>query len=212
MTFHSVTSASCPGPHLQFLFCRWTHRELQRVCVSLCRKRNLYVEYGLNGLGCVSGGLLFFYRRNYFSLKTGKRSLPALSGLLRRLRQKMAKNELPDPVENIRGRGFRLLPSIPFNAWASNKGRSIKCLWIAQLAASTTKEWALIRFQRGAPPPADERYPCTHLIGFGEIRAKNESVIEVRSEHSGPINSLTASTGVHVGGDRPALLCRFSIT
>jgi DNA-binding response OmpR family regulator len=43
-------------------------------------------------------------------------SLPALSGLLRRLRQKMAKNELPDPVENIRGRGFRLLPSIPFNA------------------------------------------------------------------------------------------------
>lgn len=41
-----------------------------------------------------------------------RRSLPALSALLRRLRQKMAKNGLPDPVENVRGRGFRLLPSI----------------------------------------------------------------------------------------------------
>ena len=45
-----------------------------------------------------------------------RRSLPALSGVLRRLRQKMAKNELPDPVENVRGRGFRLLPSVRFNA------------------------------------------------------------------------------------------------
>ena len=41
-----------------------------------------------------------------------RRSLPALSGLLRRLRQKMVKNGLPDPVENVRGRGFRLLESI----------------------------------------------------------------------------------------------------
>jgi DNA-binding response OmpR family regulator len=41
-----------------------------------------------------------------------RRSLPALSGLLRRLRQKMAKNDLPDPVENVRGRGFRLIQSI----------------------------------------------------------------------------------------------------
>jgi DNA-binding response OmpR family regulator len=47
-----------------------------------------------------------------------RRSLPALSGLLRRLRQKMAKNDLPDPVENVRGRGFRLLPSISLNAEA----------------------------------------------------------------------------------------------
>ena len=44
------------------------------------------------------------------------RSLPALSGLLRRLRQKMVKNGLPDPVENVRGRGFRLLPSIRLDA------------------------------------------------------------------------------------------------
>jgi DNA-binding response OmpR family regulator len=41
-----------------------------------------------------------------------RRSLPALSGLLRRLRQKMANHGLPDPIENVRGRGFRLLPSI----------------------------------------------------------------------------------------------------
>lgn len=41
-----------------------------------------------------------------------RRSLPALSALLLRLRQKMAKNDLPDPVENVRGRGFRLLPSL----------------------------------------------------------------------------------------------------
>src|SRR6266851_1736904 len=41
-----------------------------------------------------------------------RRSLPALSGLLRRLRQKMLKNGLPDPIENVRGRGFRLLPAI----------------------------------------------------------------------------------------------------
>jgi hypothetical protein len=40
----------------------------------------------------------------------------ALSALLRRLRQKMANNGLPDPVENIRGRGFRLLQAIRFNA------------------------------------------------------------------------------------------------
>jgi DNA-binding response OmpR family regulator len=47
-----------------------------------------------------------------------RRSLPALSGLLRRLRQKMVKNGLPDPVENVRGRGFRLLESIRLNARA----------------------------------------------------------------------------------------------
>ena len=41
-----------------------------------------------------------------------RRSMPALSGLLRRLRQKMANNGLPDPVENVRGRGFRLLESV----------------------------------------------------------------------------------------------------
>jgi DNA-binding winged helix-turn-helix (wHTH) protein len=35
-----------------------------------------------------------------------RRSLPALSGLLRRLRQKMVMNGLPDPVKNVRGRGF----------------------------------------------------------------------------------------------------------
>jgi DNA-binding response OmpR family regulator len=45
-----------------------------------------------------------------------RRSLPALSALLRRLRQKMAKNDLPDLVENVRGRGFRLLPSVRLNA------------------------------------------------------------------------------------------------
>jgi DNA-binding response OmpR family regulator len=48
-----------------------------------------------------------------------RRSVPALSGLLRRLRQKMVKNGLPDPVENVRGRGFRLLESIRLNAKAS---------------------------------------------------------------------------------------------
>jgi DNA-binding response OmpR family regulator len=47
-----------------------------------------------------------------------RRSLPALSGLLRRLRQKMAKNGIPDPVENVRGRGFRLIQSICFDARA----------------------------------------------------------------------------------------------
>jgi DNA-binding response OmpR family regulator len=47
-----------------------------------------------------------------------RRSLPALSGLLRRLRQKMAKNDLPDPVENVRGRGFRLFQSIGLDARA----------------------------------------------------------------------------------------------
>jgi DNA-binding response OmpR family regulator len=47
-----------------------------------------------------------------------RRSLPALSGLLRRLRQKMARNDLPDPVENVRGRGFRLVPSIGLEAGA----------------------------------------------------------------------------------------------
>jgi DNA-binding response OmpR family regulator len=49
-----------------------------------------------------------------------RRSLPALSGLLRRLRQKMAKNDLPDPVENVRGRGFRLIPSICLDARGSH--------------------------------------------------------------------------------------------
>ena len=44
-----------------------------------------------------------------------RRSLPALSALLRRLRQKMAKNELANPVENVRGRGFRLVPSVHFS-------------------------------------------------------------------------------------------------
>jgi hypothetical protein len=47
-----------------------------------------------------------------------RRSLPALSGLLRRLRQKMVKNGFPDPVENVRGRGSRLLESIRLNAKA----------------------------------------------------------------------------------------------
>jgi DNA-binding response OmpR family regulator len=47
-----------------------------------------------------------------------RRSLPALSGLLRRLRQKMVKSGLPDPVENVRGRGFRLLESIRLHAKA----------------------------------------------------------------------------------------------
>jgi DNA-binding response OmpR family regulator len=47
-----------------------------------------------------------------------RRSVPALSGLLRRLRQKMAKNDLPDPVENVRGRGFRLIQSICLDARA----------------------------------------------------------------------------------------------
>jgi hypothetical protein len=37
---------------------------------------------------------------------------------LRRLRQKMVKIGLPDPVENVRGRGFRLLESIRLNAKA----------------------------------------------------------------------------------------------
>jgi len=50
-----------------------------------------------------------------------RRSLPALSALLRRLRQKMAKHDLPDPVENVRGRGFRLLPSVRLNAPASGR-------------------------------------------------------------------------------------------
>lgn len=50
-----------------------------------------------------------------------RRSLPALSALLRRLRQKMAKNDLPDPVENVRGKGFRLLPSVRLNAEAPGR-------------------------------------------------------------------------------------------
>jgi DNA-binding response OmpR family regulator len=41
-----------------------------------------------------------------------RRSLPALAGLLRRFRQKMASKGLPDPIENVRGSGFRLLQSI----------------------------------------------------------------------------------------------------
>lgn len=45
-----------------------------------------------------------------------RRSVPALSALLRRLRQKMAKVDVPDPVENVRGRGFRLLPSVHLHA------------------------------------------------------------------------------------------------
>jgi DNA-binding response OmpR family regulator len=44
-----------------------------------------------------------------------RRSLQALSSLLRRLRQKMSMNGLPDPVENVRGRGFRLLQAICLN-------------------------------------------------------------------------------------------------
>jgi DNA-binding response OmpR family regulator len=44
-----------------------------------------------------------------------RRSLPALSALLRRLRQKMSMNGLPDPVENVRGKGFRLLQAIRLN-------------------------------------------------------------------------------------------------
>jgi len=44
-----------------------------------------------------------------------RRSLPALSSLLRRLRQKMAKNGLPDPVENVQGQGFRLFQSVRLN-------------------------------------------------------------------------------------------------
>jgi DNA-binding response OmpR family regulator len=44
-----------------------------------------------------------------------RRSLPALSALLRRLRQKMSMNGLPDPVENVRGKGFRLLEAIRLN-------------------------------------------------------------------------------------------------
>ena len=44
-----------------------------------------------------------------------RRSPAALAGSLRRLRQKMAKHGLPDPVENVRGRGFRLLPAIRLN-------------------------------------------------------------------------------------------------
>jgi DNA-binding response OmpR family regulator len=57
-----------------------------------------------------------------------RRSLPALSGLLRRLRQKMVKNGLPDPVENVRGRGFRLLESIRLDAnHHSVNGRGVQC-------------------------------------------------------------------------------------
>jgi DNA-binding response OmpR family regulator len=57
-----------------------------------------------------------------------RRSLPALSGLLRRLRQKMVKNGLPDPVENVRGRGFRLLESIRLDGdHHSANGRGVQC-------------------------------------------------------------------------------------
>jgi len=42
-------------------------------------------------------------------------------GLLRLLRVKMAKNGLLDPVENIRGRGFRLLPELQLTAPPSSK-------------------------------------------------------------------------------------------
>ena len=45
-----------------------------------------------------------------------RRSPPALAALLRRLRQKMSANGLPDPVENVRGQGFRLLPSLRLTA------------------------------------------------------------------------------------------------
>jgi DNA-binding response OmpR family regulator len=44
-----------------------------------------------------------------------RRSLPALYSLLRRLRQKMAKNGLPDPIENVQGKGFRLFPALRFD-------------------------------------------------------------------------------------------------
>jgi DNA-binding response OmpR family regulator len=52
-----------------------------------------------------------------------RRSLPALSALLRRLRQKMAKNAIPDPIENVRGRGFRLLPALRLKIESSSHHR-----------------------------------------------------------------------------------------
>jgi len=50
-----------------------------------------------------------------------RRSLPALYSLLRRLRQKMAKNGLPDPIENVQGRGFRLFPALRLDANARTR-------------------------------------------------------------------------------------------
>jgi DNA-binding response OmpR family regulator len=41
-----------------------------------------------------------------------RRSHAALAGVIRRLRQKMVNNGLPDPIENVRGQGFRLLPAL----------------------------------------------------------------------------------------------------
>jgi DNA-binding response OmpR family regulator len=41
-----------------------------------------------------------------------RRSHAALAGVIRRLRQKMLLNGLPDPIENVRGRGFRLMPAL----------------------------------------------------------------------------------------------------
>jgi DNA-binding response OmpR family regulator len=41
-----------------------------------------------------------------------RRSHGALHGVIRRLRHKMIANGLPDPVENVRGKGFRLLPDL----------------------------------------------------------------------------------------------------
>jgi DNA-binding winged helix-turn-helix (wHTH) protein len=47
---------------------------------------------------------------------------------LRRLRQKMVKNGLPDPVENVRGRGFRLLESVRLEAdHHSVNGLGVQC-------------------------------------------------------------------------------------
>jgi DNA-binding response OmpR family regulator len=52
-----------------------------------------------------------------------RRSLPALSALLLRLRQKMAKNAIPDPIENVRGRGFRLLPALRLDIESTSRIR-----------------------------------------------------------------------------------------
>lgn len=41
-----------------------------------------------------------------------RRSHAALAGVIKRLRQKMMNNGLPDPIENVRGQGFRLPPAL----------------------------------------------------------------------------------------------------
>lgn len=41
-----------------------------------------------------------------------RRSNAALAGVIRRLRHKMQINGLPDPIENVRGQGFRLPPAL----------------------------------------------------------------------------------------------------